>query len=135
MLLLSLAVALAAKSAVAVASVAVVAAMVLTVMVIGVDRVESSLSAYEQFRRTPRGLVLTGIVAVVTVVVWLRFTLGSGPSWALLLPILWTAGIAVNLWRLARRRSDPCGRSSRTPGLEQHPHLECPILARRRQVN
>lgn len=108
-LLLAFGVALASRSWLAVAAVVVVAALVLLVLAVGVDRAEARLNAYQRFTRTPRGIAFTSIIALVGGVVWVAFAIGSGPVWTILLPLLWTFGILVNVWRLVGGRSEPQG--------------------------
>jgi hypothetical protein len=103
-LVLVLAAALVSGSLLAVAAVGVVAGLVALVAVLGVERVEARLNAYEGFTRTWRGVVFTTIAGVAAF--GLIYGRGSVPPWWIVIPPIWGTGVAVNVWRLIRRKPE-----------------------------
>jgi hypothetical protein len=103
-LVLALAAALVTGSLLAVASVGVVAGLVALVAVLEVERVDARLNAYEGFTRTWRGVVFTSIAGVATF--GLIYGRGSVPPWWIVVPLIWGTGVAVNVWRLIRRKPE-----------------------------
>jgi hypothetical protein len=103
-LVLALAAALVTGSLLAVASVGVVGGLVALVAVLGVERVEARLNVYEGFTRTWRGVVFTSVAGVAAF--GLIYGRGSVPTWWIVVPLIWATGVAVNAWRLIRRKPD-----------------------------
>jgi hypothetical protein len=103
-LVLVLAAALVAGSLLAVASVGVVAGLVALVAVLGVERVDARVNAYEGFTRTWHGVFFTSIAGVAAF--GLIYGRGSVPPWWIVVALIWGTGVAVNVWRLIRRKPE-----------------------------
>jgi hypothetical protein len=103
-LVLVLAAALVSGSLLAIAAVGVVAGLVALVAVLGVERVEARLNAYEGFTRTWRGVVFTTTAGVAAF--GLIYGRGSVPPWWAVVPLIWETVVAVNVWRLIRRKPE-----------------------------
>jgi hypothetical protein len=93
-LVVVLAAALVAGSLLAVASVGVVAGLVALVAVLGVERVDARLNAYEGFTRPWRGVVFTTIAGVAAF--GPIYGRESVPPWRIVVPLIWGTAVAVN---------------------------------------
>jgi hypothetical protein len=96
--------ALATGSLLAVASVGAVAALVALVAVLRVERVEARVTAYEGFTRTWRGVAFSSIVGLAAFALF--YWSGSAPTWWIVVPPIWGAGLALNVWRLVRHNPE-----------------------------